>query len=183
MISKDGCIDIESQGPRLRSRVSGGRQYVASATDFSHRAPRLEAARTHAPTRLNRIKERFPDDFMFELSWQETEEHSRSQFVTLKQGENPKYRPHVFTELGVSMLSNVLRSRRALEVDIAIMRAFVRLREIAATNADFVQRLNTLCEEMGTFLISRNPAQETCPIPTFRDSGVAATGVKDVTLP
>jgi hypothetical protein len=93
---------------------------------------------------VNRNKERFPGDFMFELSWQETEALSRSQFVTLKQGDNPKYRPHVFTEQGVAMLSSVLRSRRASEVNIAIMRAFVRLREIAATNSDFALRLDAL---------------------------------------
>jgi phage regulator Rha-like protein len=64
--------------------------------------------------------------------------------VTLKRGQNVKYRPFVFTEQGVAMLSSVLRSRRAVQVNIAIMRAFVRLRELLATHADLARKLEAI---------------------------------------
>ena len=80
---------------------------------------------------------RFPDDFMFQL---DTEEASalRSQIVTLEKGRGryPKYAPLAFTELGVAMLSSVLNSERAVQMNILIMRAFVRLREALATHRD-----------------------------------------------
>ena len=93
---------------------------------------------------VRRNIERFPEDFMFKLSWEETEEFSRSQIVTLKQGQNIKYRPHVFTEQGVAMLSSVLHSKRAMQVSIAIMRAFVKLRQILATHRELAQKLAEL---------------------------------------
>ncbi len=88
---------------------------------------------------VKRNKERFPDDFCFQLTWNEakilnpplegaTAKKSRSHFVTLKQGKNVKYLPYAFTEQGVAMLSSILRSKRAVRVNIAIMRAFVQLR-------------------------------------------------------
>jgi len=88
---------------------------------------------------------RFPYDFMFRL----TEEEGallRSQIVTIKpgRGEYRKYLPYAFTEQGVAMLSSVLRSTRAVQVNIEIMRAFVRLREMIATNRDLARRLDEL---------------------------------------
>jgi phage regulator Rha-like protein len=90
---------------------------------------------------VKRNLKRFPEDFMFQLSSDETETwrnhvlagRSRSQIVTLKRGENIKYQPFVFSEHGILMLSSVLRSERAITVNIAIMRAFVKLREILAS--------------------------------------------------
>lgn len=93
---------------------------------------------------LKRNLERFPEDFMFQLTWEEAKELSRSQFVTLKRGQNPKYRPYVFTEQGVAMLSSVLRSKRAIAVNIAIMRAFVRLRAILSSHVELSRRLDEL---------------------------------------
>ncbi|MCL2027211.1 MAG: ORF6N domain-containing protein [Bacteroidales bacterium] len=79
---------------------------------------------------VKRNLERFPPDFMFQLSYNEAEICSRSQFVILnKRGSNIKYLPHAFTEQGVAMLSSVLRSSRAIDVNIAIMRAFVEIRK------------------------------------------------------
>jgi phage regulator Rha-like protein len=79
---------------------------------------------------VKRNIERFPGDFMFQLT--KIEDNSfRSQIVTLKRGQHRKYLPYVFTEQGVAMLSSVLRSPKAIEVNILIMRAFVKLREIA----------------------------------------------------
>jgi len=92
---------------------------------------------------VRRNRERFPDDFGFELSMQE-QQALRSQFGTLKRGEHSKYRSYAFTEQGVAMLSGVLRSRRAAQVNIAIMRAFVRLREIIGSNKVLARRLEEL---------------------------------------
>jgi phage regulator Rha-like protein len=101
---------------------------------------------------VKRNIERFPEDFMFQLSSDEAEtwwnfvisERSRSQFVTLKRGENIKYQPYAFTEHGILMLSSVLRSERAIAVNIAIMRTFVKLRKILASQKDLVHRLDEL---------------------------------------
>lgn len=98
---------------------------------------------------VKRNIERFPDDFMFQLDWDEVEQLSRSQIVILKRGQNIKFRPYSFTEQGVAMLSSVLRSPRAIEVNIAIMRAFVRLREILATHKNFAAKLAELEKKLG----------------------------------
>ena len=83
---------------------------------------------------VRRNRERFPDDFMFELSQDEynsLKTNIRSQFVTLdvRRGKYPKYAPFAFTEQGVAMLSSVLKSDVAIAANIAIMRAFVKVRE------------------------------------------------------
>jgi hypothetical protein len=94
---------------------------------------------------------RFPDDFMFQLTAIEVDS-SRSQIVILKtgRGQHRKYLPYAFTEQGVAMLSSVLRSDRAVQVNIEIMRAFVRIRKIIAANADLARRLDELEKRMGT---------------------------------
>jgi hypothetical protein len=89
---------------------------------------------------------RFPADFYFQLT---RDEHValkdlRSQPVTLKRGSHRKFRPYVFTEQGVAMLSSVLRSPRAIQVNIEIMRAFVRLRQWLAGNAELAGKLVAL---------------------------------------
>jgi phage regulator Rha-like protein len=88
---------------------------------------------------------RFPNDFMFELTKEEYDS-LRCQFGTLKKGEHSKYFPFVFTEQGVAMLSSVLNSERAVQVNIEIMRAFVRLRQMLAAHADLERRLDALEE-------------------------------------
>ena len=86
---------------------------------------------------------RFPQDFMMELTG--TEYSSlRRHFGTLEKGQHAKYLPYVFTEQGVAMLSSVLRSQRAIQVNIAIMRAFVRLREILSTHKRLAKKLSAL---------------------------------------
>ena len=86
---------------------------------------------------------RFPADFMFELT---KDECSRSQFATLNitRGRNIKYLPFAFTENGVAMLSSVLKSDTAIEVNIRIMRAFTSMRSFLMNNAHVFQRLETL---------------------------------------
>ncbi|MDO8526834.1 MAG: ORF6N domain-containing protein [Deltaproteobacteria bacterium] len=94
---------------------------------------------------VRRNRDRFPADFMFELTWEEVERlESRSQIVTLKKGKNIKYLPFIFTEQGVAMLASILKSPRAVHVNIEIMRAFVRLRTMIATHKGLAQKLEQL---------------------------------------
>ena len=92
---------------------------------------------------VKRNIKRFPEDFMFQLT---KEECLRSQFATLneKQGQHLKYMPYAFTEQGVAMLSSVLRSQTAIEVNIQIMRAFVSMRHFMVNNASVFNRLETM---------------------------------------
>jgi hypothetical protein len=82
-------------------------------------------------------------DFMFQLAADEAES-SRFQFGTLKRGQNIKYLPYVFTQEGVAMLSSVLRSPRAIQVNIAIVRVFVRLRETLSLHKELAHKLAEL---------------------------------------
>jgi len=99
---------------------------------------------------VKRNIKRFPDDFMLQLTIEEAlmfqsgTSSSRSQFATLKQGQNIKYLPYAFTEQGVAMLSSVLNSERAIQANIAIMRAFVKLRQILSTHKELVHKLEEL---------------------------------------
>jgi hypothetical protein len=87
---------------------------------------------------------RFPEDFMFELTKEEFE-NWRSQFVTSNRDKmGLRYRPMVFTEQGVAMLSSVLNSERAIQVNIQIMRAFTRLRQMLATHKQLARKLAEL---------------------------------------
>jgi phage regulator Rha-like protein len=92
---------------------------------------------------VRRNIDRFPNDFMFKLT---NAEHRslRRQFGTLKRGAHSKYPPMAFTEQGVAMLSTVLNSRRAIEVNIAIMRAFVHLRKMIVSHKELAKKLKEL---------------------------------------
>ena len=92
---------------------------------------------------VRRNLERFPEDFMFQLTRQEADS-SRCQFGTLNRGENIKYLSFVFTEQGVAMLSSVLRSKRAAQVNIQIIRVFVRLKELMMTHKDLARKIEDL---------------------------------------
>ena len=92
---------------------------------------------------VRRNIDRFPPDFMFELTKEEYDS-LRYQFGTLKRGEHSKYLPMAFTEQGVAMLSSVLKSKSAIEVNIAIMRAFVELRKMISSHADLERKLASL---------------------------------------
>lgn len=103
---------------------------------------------------VKRNRERFPKDFMFRLTKEESgnlrsqndPSSLRSQSVTLKsrRGRHRKYLPYVFTEQGVAMLSSVLNSKRAIQVNIAIMRVFVNVRKIVSANKEVLTKLNRL---------------------------------------
>ncbi len=87
--------------------------------------------------------ERFPEDFMFQLTRAEFES-LKSQIVTSSWGGLRRATPYAFTEQGVAMLSSVLRSKRAIRVNIEIIRAFVRLRAMAGSYKDLARKLDTL---------------------------------------
>ena len=92
---------------------------------------------------VKRNTERFPNDFMFQLTAEEFE-ILKSQIVTSSWGGARRARPYAFTEHGILMLSSVLRSPRAIQVNIQIMRAFVRLRELLNSNAELARKLEEL---------------------------------------
>jgi hypothetical protein len=92
---------------------------------------------------VQRNLDRFPSDLMFQVTEGEME-NLRSQIVTLKRGQHRKYLPYAFTEQGVAMLSSVLRSPRAVEVNIAIMRTFVQLRRLMDSNALLAEKIESL---------------------------------------
>lgn len=93
---------------------------------------------------VRRNPQRFPEDFMFQLTKEEFE-NLRLQFATSSSSYGGRrYLPYAFTEQGVAMLSSVLNSDRAVAVNIAIMRAFVKLREIMATHKDLANKIEAL---------------------------------------
>ena len=94
---------------------------------------------------VRRNRERFPEDFMFQLTTEEVRQLNLSQIVIgSEKHRDPRLRPYAFTEQGVAMLSTVLRSKRAITVNIDIMRAFVKLRQLLASNAELSRRLDEL---------------------------------------
>ena len=116
---------------------------------------------------VKRNADRFPDDFAFQLTKEETanlrsqittssskglnvSKNSRSQFATLKRGENIKYPPHAFTEHGAIMAANVLNSKQAVRMGVFVVRAFVKLREVLATHKELADKLTELEFKVGT---------------------------------
>jgi hypothetical protein len=95
---------------------------------------------------VKRNKERFPGDFCFQLYEVEYQSSLRSQIATLEKGrgKHRKYLPYVFTEQGVAMLSSVLKSKKAIEVNIKIMRAFISMRKFLIQNHDVFNRLDNV---------------------------------------
>jgi hypothetical protein len=92
---------------------------------------------------VNRNIDRFPSDFMFELTHEEYNS-LRSQIGTFKRGEHVKYLPYAFTEQGVAMLSSVLNSKQAIHVNIQIIRIFTRMREMLLTHKDILLKLEQM---------------------------------------
>ena len=112
---------------------------------------------------VKRNNARFPEDFMFQLTAQEAES-LRSQNVILEnlgKGRHSKYLPYAFTQEGISMLSSVLRSARAIMVNIAIMRTFVKLRELMNSHRELAQKIEALeCRYDGQFKVVFNSIQK-----------------------
>jgi len=92
---------------------------------------------------VKRNTNRFPTDFMFQLSKEEFD-NLRFHFGTSSDWGGRRYRPYAFTEQGVAMLSSVLHSPRAIQVNIEIMRAFIRLRQMLASHAELARKLDAL---------------------------------------
>jgi hypothetical protein len=92
---------------------------------------------------VRRHKQRFPKDFIFELTRDEYNS-LRRQFGTLEKGQHSKYLPFAFTEQGVAMLSGILNSPKAIAVNIAIMRAFVHLRRFLESNKELSRKIQEL---------------------------------------
>ncbi len=117
----------------------------------------VSAKRFNEQVRRNR--DRFPVDFMFQLTAEESLA-LRSQFATLKsgRGQHRKYLPYAFTEQGVAMLSSVLKSDRAITVNIQIMRAFVRMRELLISNRELGEKLDRLEARLEKKLASHDTA-------------------------
>ncbi|MBP6686911.1 MAG: ORF6N domain-containing protein [Lacibacter sp.] len=119
---------------------------------------------------VKRNSKRFPDDFMFQLTKSEydslrsqieaseSSDSLRSQFVTLKsgRGQHRKYMPYAFTEQGVAMLSGILNSDRAIQMNIAIMRAFVEIRRILLKENDLKEQLKEIKERIGEHDVQLN---------------------------
>lgn len=106
----------------------------------------------HLNQQVRRNMTRFPEDFMFRLEAEESD-RLRSQIVTLEnagRGRHRKYWPLAFTEQGVAMLSGVLHSDRAVEVNVAIMRAFVKLRNALTLDAGLTQRMKRAEEALAS---------------------------------
>jgi hypothetical protein len=100
---------------------------------------------------VKRNRGRFPDDFMFRLTPQEVEELNRSQIVTgSEKHRDPRQPPYAFTREGIAMLSGVLRSRRAIQVNIGIMRAFILQGELLLSHRDLGRRLAELEKKYDT---------------------------------
>lgn len=93
---------------------------------------------------VKRNLDRFPPDFMFRMNKQELEILTFQNGISSLRHGGRRYLPYVFTEQGVAMLSSVLKSKRAIAVNIAIMRAFVKLREIMATHKDLARKIEEL---------------------------------------
>lgn len=139
---------------------------------------------------VKRHKDRFPDDFMLQLTMEEARawwsERSaarlRSQNVTLKTGQHIKYRPYAFTEHGILMLSSVLNSERAIAVNIEIMRAFVRLRQMLSSNVELALKLAELEKKYDRqFKMVFDAIRElmTPPPPKRKEIGFRAPPAKD----
>lgn len=93
---------------------------------------------------VRRNIDRLSDDFMFEMSREEYRDFLRCQFGTLEKGEHSKYSPMVFTEQGVAMLSSVLNSKRAIQVNIQIMRVFTKMRKMLSTNEELKRKIESM---------------------------------------
>ena len=104
-----------------------------------------EVETKHLNRAVKRNIERFPNNFMFQLTKEEYDSFKvRCQFVTSPKGGGRQYLPYVFTEQGVAMLSSVLTSKRAIQVNIQIMNTFVQMRKWAIENSEMAQRLAEL---------------------------------------
>src|SRR5687768_4121461 len=109
---------------------------------------------------VRRNRARFPKDFMFQLNSRETKAllASRSQIVTLKRGQNIKYRPYAFTEHGALQAANILKSARAVQMSVFVIRAFVKMRETLLASGGLSKKLAILEKQLTRRLDSHEAA-------------------------
>ena len=129
---------------------------------------------------VRRNRERFPEDFMFQLTSTEVDQLNRSQFVIgSEKHRDPRFRPYAFTEQGVAMLSSVLRSKQAIIVNIEIMRAFVKLRQMLASNAELSRRLDALESKYDKqFKVVFDAIRQLMATPTRKEIGFHSRSMK-----
>jgi ORF6N domain len=121
---------------------------------------------------VNRNRNRFSSDFMFRLTAEEAE-RLIFQFGISKGRGGRRYSPYAFTEQGVAMLSSVLNSERAVKVNIAIMRAFVKLREALETNRELARKFSELEKRVGELACRRwRPRRREPPLPRAAAHGI-----------
>lgn len=137
MTTPDSLVPLENIANRIH--VIRGMKVMLDA-DLAE----LYEVETKALTRaVRRNVDRFPEDFMFELSAEEFD-NLRRQFGTSSQWGGRRYPPYAFTEQGVAMLSGILNSMRAIQVNIQIMRTFVQLREMMAGNDQLRRKIEAM---------------------------------------
>lgn len=126
---------------------------------------------------VKRNRDRFPEDFMFQLTKEELE-NLKSQVVISSWGGSRRATPYAFTQEGVAMLSSVLTSKRAIQVNIVIMRAFVKLREMMGTHKDLAHKVEALerkyqehDEELQVVFNAIKKLLEPSPVPPKRRIG------------
>lgn len=127
---------VENDVVRQRIFIIRGHKVMLS----THLAERYGVEPKVLVQAVKRNIERFPSDFMFLLTRQEVT-ILKSQFVTSRWGGMRRQNPYAFTEQGIAMLSSVLRSKKAIQINIAIMRAFVKLREFLADNKELARKV------------------------------------------
>jgi phage regulator Rha-like protein len=138
MAKTNAIVPIE----RIESRILliRGRKVMLD----SHLAELYGVTTKRLNEQVKRNKERFPADFMFQLTFEETES-LRSQIATSNRGRGGRrYRPYAFTEHGAIMAASVINSHRAIEVSVYVVRAFVKLREMLRTDKELARRLAEL---------------------------------------
>lgn len=148
----------------------------------------LYGAQTRALNQaVARNRDRFPDDFMFRLTLEEAKAVMalRSQNVTLKRGQHLKYAPSAFTEHGAVMLANILKSRRAVQASIVVVRAFVSLRRTLATHQNLLRKVEAIERRLGKHDVQLREVMqilrrllEPPPTPPRRAIGFVAPGNK-----
>lgn len=139
-------IEWPIPGTRHRSASNKShRRFCFCAASASSSTPSYGVTTKALNQAVKRNTERFPEDFLFRLSGEETKALNRPQSVTGSQKHrNPRFPPFAFTEHGAIMAATILSSPRAVEMSIYVVRAFVQLRELLASNAELARRLDEL---------------------------------------
>lgn len=152
---KSGSLIISAETIESRIFIIRGRKVIL---DFDL-ARLYEESVKRLKQQVNRNIDRFPNDFMFKLTWNELdslrlqnatlEKFGQKNSINSMRGRHSKYLPYAFTEEGIAMLSSVLKSKRAVQVNIAIMRAFVKLRQMISMSQELSQKLSELEHKIG----------------------------------